>query len=450
MSVKRILTRLRLGKIAFVDRPCQEGATVAFIKRAEDVETIFKTKYSADDRKEMAGREAMEDGSYPVKDSEDLENAIHAVGRGRNNSHDAIRRHIVARAKALGLEDKIPDTWGDGGKLAKSIYDAFQKSGIPLDDPDGDEGAQAFDEVLGEQELTSAFWDAWYKGTSALQESLCSIIKDDTIADKAGKITESLKQFADYVEQLVPGDIGKSLAAGIAASVGQAGTTTGEVMTPELKKALGLPETATDADVLKAIADRDTELAKAKEDLAKAKAKEPADDDADDMAKALASGDAFKTPEGQIITKKAVGDSTYAVLKSQNDRIVKAEADLAKAKDAEIDREFAKRAEDRGFGAEFGPTLRKAYNGDAAAQLELEKRIDALNKQIEEGDLFKSFGHKQPDADSATAEFMAKVADVQKAHPNLTEAQAYTKAYTDRANAPIVKRMKDEARAAAN
>lgn len=455
MNVKRILSRLRLDKIAGVDRPCQEGATVALIKRVADLETILKAKYDADQRKEMAGKEAMADGSYPVKDAEDLSNAIHAVGRGRNNSHTAIRAHIISRAKALGLSDKIPDTWSDGGKLAKSIYEAFEKSGIPLGDPDGDEGGQLFDEVLGEQQLTSAFWDSWYQATSALQQSLCSLIKDDDITDKSAEIQTSLKQFADHIEQILPGDIGKSLAAGIAASVGQPGTTTGGIMTPELKKALGLPETATDADVLKAVSDNSAALTKANEDLEKAKAKGSPQDETDgnedtdaEMSKALAAGNAFKTPEGTIITKKLLGnDAAFALAKSQNDRLVKAESDLAKSREADEERSFAKRAEDLGYGTEFGPTLRKAYNGDAAAQGELEKRIQGLQKQVEEGDFYKSFGHSQPAPDSAAAEFMAKVDEVKKSNPALSEAQAYSKAYTAPVNRDIVKRMKAEASA---
>jgi hypothetical protein len=171
-AVKRILTALRLDKIAAVDRPCQQPATADLIKRAD------------------------------------------------------------------------PDS--NGGKLAKSLYAAFEKAGVPFDGCcDDEKGAQPFEEVLGEQQLTQEFWDAWYKGTGALQDSLLSIVKDETAENKQRLIAESLKQFADYIEQILPGDIGKSLAAGIAASVGQPGTTTGEVMTPELKKALGLPETAT-------------------------------------------------------------------------------------------------------------------------------------------------------------------------------------------------------------
>lgn len=74
-------------------------------------------KYNADDRKKMAkSGEAMPDGSYPIKDSEDLQNAIHAVGRG-GSSHDAIRKHIIARAKALGLSDRIPSDWNSDGSI---------------------------------------------------------------------------------------------------------------------------------------------------------------------------------------------------------------------------------------------------------------------------------------------------------------------------------------------
>lgn len=81
---------------------------------------LLNEKYSADDRKRMAGNgHAMPDGSYPIEDAEDLDNAIHAVGRG-GSDHDAIRRHIVKRAKALGLSERIPDNWNDDGSLKES------------------------------------------------------------------------------------------------------------------------------------------------------------------------------------------------------------------------------------------------------------------------------------------------------------------------------------------
>jgi HK97 family phage prohead protease len=78
-------------------------------------------KYTASELQDMvksghAIKNANGDPSYPVKDAEDLDNAIRAVGRG-GADHDAIRRHIIARAKALGLSSKIPDSWGADGSL---------------------------------------------------------------------------------------------------------------------------------------------------------------------------------------------------------------------------------------------------------------------------------------------------------------------------------------------
>ena len=86
----------------------------------EDYEAELRAKYNTDDRDKMAkSGAAMADGSYPIADREDLENAIHAVGRG-GASHDAIRKHVMARAKALGLSSLIPDNWGADGSLAQA------------------------------------------------------------------------------------------------------------------------------------------------------------------------------------------------------------------------------------------------------------------------------------------------------------------------------------------
>lgn len=59
---------------------------------------------------------AMPNGSYWIVDKDDLDNAIHAVGRG-NDPHNEIRQHIIKRAKALNLESMIPDNWNADGSL---------------------------------------------------------------------------------------------------------------------------------------------------------------------------------------------------------------------------------------------------------------------------------------------------------------------------------------------
>ena len=84
-------------------------------QRLAEYEAELRAKYTQADRDKMAGKEAMADGSYPVADADDLAKAIKAVGRGTANSHNAIRKHIMARAKALGLSKEIPDTWQADG-----------------------------------------------------------------------------------------------------------------------------------------------------------------------------------------------------------------------------------------------------------------------------------------------------------------------------------------------
>lgn len=71
--------------------------------------------FTADERKRLASQgKAMPDGSYPIRNKEDLRNAIHAVGRG-NADHNAIRRHIIRRAIALGASNMIPSSWAKDG-----------------------------------------------------------------------------------------------------------------------------------------------------------------------------------------------------------------------------------------------------------------------------------------------------------------------------------------------
>lgn len=69
-----------------------------------------KRDYSASTRERMA-REgtAMRDGSFPIANETDLRNAIQSVGRASN--YDAARRHIIRRARALGLIELLPEDW---------------------------------------------------------------------------------------------------------------------------------------------------------------------------------------------------------------------------------------------------------------------------------------------------------------------------------------------------
>ncbi len=100
------------------------GSPAAILKLIHQA-AVAKAKYDADDLKRMASSgAAMPDESYPIADREDLTRAVRAVGRG-GADHDAIRRHVIARAKALGASSEIPDNWNaDGspkGDVAKEL-----------------------------------------------------------------------------------------------------------------------------------------------------------------------------------------------------------------------------------------------------------------------------------------------------------------------------------------
>lgn len=67
-------------------------------------------EYSQEERERLAKKgHALPDGSYPIVDREDLENAIQAIGRAKDP--DKAKRHIKKRARELGLEELIPEGW---------------------------------------------------------------------------------------------------------------------------------------------------------------------------------------------------------------------------------------------------------------------------------------------------------------------------------------------------
>lgn len=72
--------------------------------------TEVKRKFTPGQRDKAASvGAAMPDGSFPIKNEQDLRNAIQAVGRAKDS--DAAKRHIIKRARALGLTNLLPDGW---------------------------------------------------------------------------------------------------------------------------------------------------------------------------------------------------------------------------------------------------------------------------------------------------------------------------------------------------
>lgn len=113
MPRKRILHDLTLDKIAAVDLPAQEHATMAILKR----------NYTAAQRTEMADRGwAMPDGSHLIADRRDLQGALADIG---THVPDATKAHLAKRAEALGAVDMLPRGWGANEEGSNDMGDDF-------------------------------------------------------------------------------------------------------------------------------------------------------------------------------------------------------------------------------------------------------------------------------------------------------------------------------------
>ena len=83
---------------------------------AEVADIALKRAYDEETRASMAKEGmALPDGSFPIKDESDLQNAIQAYGRAGDKA--AAKAHIMKRAKELGKEDMIPADWNAQEKI---------------------------------------------------------------------------------------------------------------------------------------------------------------------------------------------------------------------------------------------------------------------------------------------------------------------------------------------
>lgn len=81
-----------------------------------------KTYFSHSERKDLAKKgEAMPNGKYPIRNEQDLHDAIRLVGAS-DMPKSEVKAWIRKRAKELGLTDKLPESWGEKkeGKVEKS------------------------------------------------------------------------------------------------------------------------------------------------------------------------------------------------------------------------------------------------------------------------------------------------------------------------------------------
>lgn len=127
------------SKVKAAKKTIKKQAIVATGNKVEELRTRALTaaavaelaKFSDEERKHLA-REgaAMENGSFPIRNVDDLKNAIHAYGRANKEDRAAVRRHIIKRARKLGASDLIPEEWKSAASNEAAAIVASMRSRI--------------------------------------------------------------------------------------------------------------------------------------------------------------------------------------------------------------------------------------------------------------------------------------------------------------------------------
>jgi hypothetical protein len=123
---------------------------------ANDYEVLVHFSPTTAQRKIFAKQGvAMPGGSFFIRNASDLDNAISAVGRATPNADEsetarrnAVRRHIMERARFLKLESRIPDTWNSDGTLKHSRIQGLRPNFVIYDEAHDEAVSAILDEIV--------------------------------------------------------------------------------------------------------------------------------------------------------------------------------------------------------------------------------------------------------------------------------------------------------------
>jgi len=463
--VARQLTKLKLNEVSAVDSPANKLARIMMFKRGTQdgnyPSSFTKREFTAEERKTLASSgSAMPDGSFPISNKGDLENAIRAIGRAKNPAK--AKAHIKTRARALGATDMLPDTWEkrDSGVEVMKFFitkDASlaKYSGDAIDFDTAQASAEECEAVSGlMQEVNEA--------VCSLGSAIWSIQGDDSVSDKGSAITDSINQFSDHVKTIVPEGVENALVAQALSeagfrlnSLGGIELSKGDDSTMKaIAKSLGLPETATEAEIITKLTanaeaakldgviakmsgeekvfydklDKDAQpkfAAMSAEDKKKmlqdAKDKEDAKDKGkdEDMEKMIAKGDAFRSDAGVVLTKKDFGTeagfqfakATAAELSASKVALNKAaeESEVRKRTDfAKADLTLVGKAEELGqllYDIAALNVTKGAAVADRVATV-----LKGANLLVKQSDIFKEHGRGGAGATGSATEQINKMA----------------------------------------
>jgi hypothetical protein len=118
-TTNELSARAESAKALFAEVKIQKNAELS--ARAAELSSKIDSVFSYDDefanvsrreRKSLAQEgKALPDGSYPIRNEDDLKNAIQSYGRAKEGKRAAVRRHIIKRARQLKKQNLIPQEW---------------------------------------------------------------------------------------------------------------------------------------------------------------------------------------------------------------------------------------------------------------------------------------------------------------------------------------------------
>lgn len=281
--------------------------------------------------------------------------------------------------------------------------------------PDKPEGAMTFTQAFAYETLESQLSDMMYDAQWALRDTIKSIMKDTTIADKNAAISQALGEFTTVVSSTFQAAL---TAIGTPASIVPVAPVTkskeGNAMpfkfTEEVLK--GLPE-----DVRKGIQELIVQAGQV-----------------DTLTQRVADLEKSQKPAGQEEDiYKGMTPQARQLMEDLKKQAQDAQ-DIAKAeKNARITKEFIVKAATMpliGITSEqMGPILKAVSEACPTEYAQLEAVLKANSEAIAKGDLFKTLGSDGSGAtETAWDQINKKAEELRKADSSLTAAAALTKA----------------------
>ena len=97
----------------------------------DDIEKAGKSYFSPKEREKLSEKkEAMPDGSFPIRNTQDLKDAVQSIGRAKD--YNKTKRWIIKRARELGSVNLLPEDWNIQKSL-DMIEKAIQQKELPED-----------------------------------------------------------------------------------------------------------------------------------------------------------------------------------------------------------------------------------------------------------------------------------------------------------------------------